>query len=88
MAKLIVLVVFPLLLAGCATTETFWADPKRTAAVKTDMSRYDQDVYDCVRESKQKLGFGELQSSIERDAQRLYVLCMRARSYQVREEAR
>ena len=74
-----------LLMAGCATTDTFWAKPELTPATKADMSRHGQDVYDCVRESRQKLGFGELQSSVERNAQRLYVLCMRARSYEVRE---
>jgi hypothetical protein len=72
-----------LTLIGCATTNIFWADPKKTPVTKQDMSKADQDVYDCVRESHQKLGFGELQSSIERSAQRLYVLCMRARGYTV-----
>jgi hypothetical protein len=72
-----------LLVSACATTETYWGDPAKTPAKKADMSRYDQDAYDCVRESKQKLGFGELASSIKRDAQRLYVLCMRARGYTV-----
>jgi hypothetical protein len=71
------------LLTGCAITDTFDGDPKKTPATKQDMSRVDQDAYDCVRESPQKLGFGELQSSIERASQKLYVLCMRARGYTV-----
>jgi hypothetical protein len=76
-------IALALILVGCATTDTFWAKPDLTPATKADMSRRDQDVYDCVRESRQKLGFGELQSSVERNAQRLYVLCMRARGYTV-----
>ena len=74
-----------LLFTGCASTDTYWGRPELSPATKADMSRHGQDVYDCVRESRQKLGFGELQSSVERNAQRLYVLCMRARSYEVRE---
>jgi len=70
-----------LLFVGCATTDTFWGDPDRSIAMKPDMTRLHQDQYDCVKESRQGLGFGELQSSVQRSAQRLYVLCMRARGY-------
>jgi hypothetical protein len=73
------LLVAGLVVAGCATTDTFWAKPELTPATKADMSRYGQDVHDCVPESKQTLGSGELQSSVQHNAQRWYVLCMKAR---------
>jgi hypothetical protein len=79
------ILVAVLAFAGCATTDTFWAKPELTPATKADMSRYGQDAYDCVRESKQTLGSGELQSSVQHNAQRWYVLCMKARGYEVRE---
>ena len=37
-----------LVVAGCATTDTFWAKPELTPATKADMSRYGQDAHDCV----------------------------------------
>ena len=77
------LLVAGLVVAGCATTDTFWAKPELTPATKADMSRHGQDAYDCVREST--LGSGELQSSVQHNAQRWYVLCMKARGYEVRE---
>jgi hypothetical protein len=69
--------------AGCTASNTRWGDPDRSPATKGDMSRYGQDSYECVRESTQEIGFGELASSTQRDAQRLYELCMKARGYDV-----
>ena len=79
------ILVVVLVFAGCATADTFWAKPELTPATKADMSRHGQDAYDCVRESKQTLGPGDLPSSVADNAQRWYVLCMKARGYEVRE---
>ena len=51
--------------------------------MKPDMSTAAADSYACVRESRQEIGFGERASTVQRDAQRLYVTCMRARGYTV-----
>ena len=72
-----------LLLAGCATTDTFWGRPELSLATKADMSRVRHDEYECVRESRQRMGPDDLQSRVERAAQRLYALCMRGRGYEV-----
>ena len=68
------ILVVVLVFAGCATTD-IWAKPELTPATKADMSRHGQDAYDCVRESKQTLGPGDLPSSVADNAQRWYVLC-------------
>ncbi len=79
------ILVVVLVFAGYATAATFWAKPELTPATKADMSSHGQDAYDCVRESPQTLGSDELQSSVQHNAQRWYVLCMKARGYEVRE---
>jgi hypothetical protein len=69
--------------AGCATSTTALADPDRSPATKADMKNYVQDSYGCVRESEQEIHLGQLPWSRERDAQRLYEMCMSARGYEV-----
>jgi len=67
---------------GCTTSNTRWGDPDKFPATKADMGNYRHDSYQCVRESRQEIGFGELASSVQREAQRLYDLCMEGRGYQ------
>ncbi len=78
--------IVALLLAGCTTANTRWADPAAVTVTKDDMSKHEADSYACYRESKQDIGFGEFASSTQRDAQRLYNLCMRGRGYIVKEK--
>lgn len=75
-----------LLLGGCTTANTRWGDPGAVTATKADMAKHEQDSYQCYRESKQDIGFGEFASSTQRDAQRLYNLCMRGRGYTIEEK--
>src|SRR5262249_38072938 len=69
-------------LNGCAAG-SYWGDPAQTPATKADMATYQQDAFECVKQSKQNRGFGEFGHVVARDAQRLYVFCMRARGYTV-----
>jgi hypothetical protein len=69
--------------AGCTTSRTLWGDPDRSPATKANMRTYVQDGYECVRESEQEIRLGQLPSSRQRDAQRLYEGCMTARGYDV-----
>jgi len=71
------------LFTGCASTDAYWGRPELSPATKADMSNIRQDEYACVKESRQQMGFNDFQSRVERDAQRLYVLCMRACGYEV-----
>lgn len=80
----IVGVVLALLLTGSCTTSTaVRGDPERSPATKADMKNYVQDSYHCGRESEQEIHLGQLPWSREREAQRLYEMCMRARGYDV-----
>jgi hypothetical protein len=72
-----------LLAGGCTTSSTAQSDPDRSPATKPDMKNYVQDSYQCVRESEQEIRLGQLPWSRQRDAQRLYEVCMSARGYEV-----
>jgi hypothetical protein len=63
-----------LMLSGCTSTVSYWGDP-----AKSPYFADPKDEYECVRDSKQNLGGFELQSTVIRDAQRLYDLCVKGR---------
>jgi hypothetical protein len=71
------LLALALLLGGCATTNTYWGEPELTPFVDANP----RDTYECVQSSRQQLGMFELRQSVKRDAQNLYVLCMKSRGY-------
>src|SRR5262249_43429772 len=71
------------LATGCTESTTFWGDPDRLPATKSNMRNYVSDSYDCVQNSAQEIRLGQLPSSKQRDAQRLYEECMTARGYQI-----
>jgi len=73
------------LATGCTGSTTFWGDPERSPATKSNMRNYVNDSYDCVQNSAQEIRLGQLPSSKQRDAQRLYEECMTARGYQILE---
>jgi len=74
-----------LLAGGCTTVRFVRGDPDRSPATKADMKNYVQDSYQCGSESEQEIRLGQLPSSRERVAQRLYEKCMRARGYEVQQ---
>jgi len=79
----VVYLVLALLAAGCTTPTRLRGDPDRSPAAKADMRNYVQDSYECGRESEQEIHLGQLPSSRQRDAQRLYEACMTTRGYDV-----
>jgi hypothetical protein len=72
-----------LLAGGCTTARFVRGDPERSPATKADMKNFVQDSYQCGSESEQELRLGDLPWFRERDAQRLYEMCMKARGYDV-----
>lgn len=69
-----------LLTTGCTSTVSYWGDPAKSPYVADP-----KDEYECVRDSKQNLGGFELQSTVIRDAQRLYDLCIKGRGGALRQ---
>jgi hypothetical protein len=64
-----------LFLVGCTTQNSRWGNPALFGGTGTS------DSYQCYRESKQEIGFGEFASSAQAAAQRLYDLCMQSKGH-------